>query len=347
MALDLLQQYDKKLEKVNSIIQKIAAETKNITPMLPADYALFDEFFDKEERHTYGNSWIYVTQGTYGIGPEKLGYKYHDGENLCTMAIFPKLEQPDIIMLYWIRPLGPGMMPIIAKLAEEIKQKYGICSYVKKLFPDQYEYLLQHGFRSAKEFPWHSSAHSEDDTYPELIFDREKTCEAIAEAVSRSKLGNTFRKTLKLARENIIETTCDDFQESAWQIVNTYFRRHGEFARGINISTPFDYYNIIFQNLSRKKNNVTKQIVLVNKAPAGFYALEQNKNFNYTCLFASIMLRQDYKYLMDHFFISMLNNETTQFINVGGSEDEGLHAFKNKFKPLKQKIMFWATNYSL
>ncbi len=130
-----LEQYKKKLEKVNSIIKNIADENQFITPITLADYPLFESFFDLETKHTYGNSWIYVTQGTFGIGPEKLGYKYYDGKNLCTLSIYPKIEQPDTIMLYWVRPMGEGVLPIIAKIANQFKQKYGICYSVKKISP--------------------------------------------------------------------------------------------------------------------------------------------------------------------------------------------------------------------
>lgn len=342
-----LKQHQKKLEHVNIIIRDIASKNPNITPITAEDYELFEEFFAKEEKHTYGNSWIYVTQGTFGIGPENLGYKYYDGKNLCAIAIYPKIEQPNIIMLYWIRPMGENILPIIVELAEKIKREYSVCSYVKKLFPEQYEFLLQHGFRSAKEFPWHSTTHSEDDTYPELIFDREKTRKTIFEAASRSKLGSALRKTSKLARENRIGMASGNFQEHAWKIVNTYFSQYSAFAKGTNISTPFDYCNMIFRDHAALIKDVEKSIILVNAKPAGFYTLERDKKFNITNLYACVALRQTYKYLADYFFIDLFKTEPTKYINVGGSEDAGIHEFKVKYKPIEKNLMFWATNYLL
>jgi len=339
-----LKQHKEKLERVNNIIRDIASKTPNITPIVPADQTLFEEFFTKEERHTYGNSWLYITQSAFGIGSEDLGYKYYDGKNLCALSIHPKIEQPDIIMLYWIRPMGEEILPIIIDLAEKIKQKYNVYSYVKKLFSDQYEFLLQHGFRSTTEFPWHSTTHSEDDTYPELIFDREKTKAAIFDSPKRSRLGRILREVRKLGRDNTIEITSVDFQKHAWEIVNHYFTKYSEFASKINISSPFDYYNMIFLDDSRN-DNIEKKIMVVNDNPVGFYVLMHDDRMDTTNLYSCITLRQQYKYLTDYFFINMFDTGKTKYINIGGSEDEGIHIFKSKYQPIKEDIMYWATNY--
>ncbi|MGD9152757.1 MAG: hypothetical protein PVG30_03750 [Gammaproteobacteria bacterium] len=340
---DDLKQYKKKLEHVNNIIRDIASKNPNITPITAKDYALFEDFFAKEEKHTYGNSWIYITQGTFGIGPENLGYKYYDGKNLCAIAIYPKIEQPDIIMMYWIRPMGENILPIIVELSEKIKREYNVCCYVKKLFPEQYEFLLQYGFKSAKEFPWHSSTHSEDDTYPELIFDREKTIMAIRNTSKSSRLGRVFRGVAQLKRNNKIILISDDFQYHAWRIVNTFFSRYNEFANKLNLSSPFDYYNMIFSDIPNK--DLERKIILINRNPAGFYVLTKNNEHSYTLPYGCIMLRQKYKYLSDYWFIELFNNASTKYINLGGSEDIGIHDFKNKYKPDRKNIMYWVTNY--
>ncbi len=56
----------KDLAKANKLIADIAAKDKRITPITPKDEKLFAEFL-KKEPHTYGNSWIYVTQGDYTV----------------------------------------------------------------------------------------------------------------------------------------------------------------------------------------------------------------------------------------------------------------------------------------
>jgi hypothetical protein len=341
---DDLKQYKKKLEHVNNIIRDISSKNPNITPITAKDCALFEDFFAKEEKHTYGNSWIYITQGTFGIGSENLGYKYYDGKNLCAIAIYPKIEQPDIIMMYWIRPMGENVLSIIVELSEKIKCEYNVCSYVKKLFPDQYEYLLQYSFRSAKEFPWHSSAHSEDDTYPELIYDVEQTRHAIIESTKRSCLGGIVRGVAKLKKDNKIEITSNDFQNKAWEIVKTYFQEYGNFSNKLNISSPFDYYNMIF-DAHTSGNNIDKNIIFVNDMPVGFYVLTRKQKINTTIPYGSIMLRQHYKYLADYWLLTLFETEETKYVNLGGSEDLGMHNFKSKYIPTHKNYMYWVTNY--
>ncbi|MHA1492049.1 MAG: hypothetical protein ACTSRI_20655 [Promethearchaeota archaeon] len=345
MSFDDIMQYDKKLEKVNGIMQKIAQDNEYITPIVPSDYGLFEAFFDKEERHTYGNSWLYVTQGAYGIGPEKLGYKYYDGKNLCTLALYPKIEQPNTIMLYWIRPLGETMLSVIVDLAEKIKQKYGVCSYVKKLFPDQYEFLLKNGFKSAFEFPWHSTAPLEDDTYPELIYDRIGTLDALSNPTNRTQLGRTLKEIRKFKCDNKVEITSNDFETRAWNVANTYFTTHNSISNKPNLSSSFDYYNMIHVDHSCHPD-IEKKILLVNEKPVGFYIMMRNAKFNVTSIYSYITLRQHYKYLTDLLKLFVLETENTKYINSGGSEDIGIYAFKQKYLPVRENIMCWTTNYS-
>ncbi len=102
------------LSEVNKILDEIASSDPRISPVTLDDYALFQRFFDKEDKHTYGNSWTYVTQGVYGVGPNNLGYKYYDGDRLSIVALYPRIENPNVDMFYWIRPMGRGVEKIIS-----------------------------------------------------------------------------------------------------------------------------------------------------------------------------------------------------------------------------------------
>ncbi|MBN2689175.1 MAG: hypothetical protein JXR42_01005 [Gammaproteobacteria bacterium] len=335
--------YKKKLQKANDLIERIAADYPEITPITKQDVSLFQDFFAKEARHTYGNSWIYVTQGTFGIGPENLGYKYYDGENLCALAVFPKIEQPEILMMYWIRPVGSSMIPIIAELAEEIKQKYKLCSYVKKIFPDQYEYLLKHGFQSAKNFPWHSSAHSEDDTYPELIYDREQTLRLIDSPEGSRQLRRIAKDVDRVFNKYNVKVSADNFVEDAWFIARRYFDFIGGTLNKINLSSAFDYHSMLF---SRKVGDVAQNgIAYFDGEPVGFYVADSDVEHSVTSIYAHIGLRYKYKYIVDCMHLHVFRVSKTKFINAGGSEDSGILAFKNKYAPRKENKMLWATNY--
>jgi len=334
-------QFEKYLEKANTILAEIAEKNENITPIKLADYALFEDFFSREVESTYGNSWIYVTQGTFGIGPELLGYKYYDGQNLCVLSIAPKIEQPETMMLYWIRPMGQKILSVISSLSEDIKKKYRVSSYVKKLFPEQQQFLLKHGFRSAEEFPWHSSAHSEDDTFPELIFDREKTLRSIKDASRSSSLGRIRRGLLKVESENELKVHDFDIEQQAWSVVKEYFLEHQKLGRKINISTPFDYFNMIFHSAQA---DIVRKVLFLNGKPVGFYLIERRPRLNTANVYCCLALKQDQKYLMDFLKQVIFNEETAKYINCGGSEDAGMDCFKYKYKPIISSRMYMLTN---
>ncbi|MGD9107595.1 MAG: hypothetical protein PVI75_00285 [Gammaproteobacteria bacterium] len=338
-----LTQYEKKLEKANKVISEIANDYKNITPIILTDAVIFEDFFAKETRHTYGDSWVYLTQGTYGIGPKKLGYKYFDGNNIAALTVHPKIEDQNILMMYWARPMGREILSIIVNLSAEIKKRYGICTYVKKLFPDQYQYLLQHGFKSAKEFPWHSSAHSEDDTYPEIIYDREMTLQIIRDATRSSSLGRVKRGVAKIKREHKIEISDHNFKENAWRVVNDYFLEREKLADKVNVSAPADYYNMIFYD---HDSSVDKKILFVDGEPMGLFIVERNKKFDVANMYCCLALREHHKYLMDILKLSIFERQPSKYINSGGSEDPGMHEFKLKYKPI-ENIMYITTNYEL
>jgi len=72
------------LKKANQLISEIARENKYISPVSLKDFDLFQRFF-KREPHTYGNSWTYVVQGKYGIGPYGFGTNFISQKRLkCT-----------------------------------------------------------------------------------------------------------------------------------------------------------------------------------------------------------------------------------------------------------------------
>ena len=118
----------KELKKANEILLSISKRNKNITPITPQDYDLFNEFFSNEP-HTYGNSWSYIIQGMHGLGDNNLGYKYFDGKNLSAISIHPKIEHPEQLAMYFVRPMGKGMMKIIAELGKKYKEEFELQIY--------------------------------------------------------------------------------------------------------------------------------------------------------------------------------------------------------------------------
>lgn len=332
----------KNLAKVNKLIEDIAKKDKRITPVTLKDLPLFQKFF-KKEPHTYGNSWTYVTQGMYGIGPYGLGYKYYDGENLSAVCIYPKIEQPDLYCFYWVRPMGKGILDIIDIYAKQLLKTQSLPTYAKKIFIKQFEYLQKKGFRDTSKFPWHSSSPSEDDTHPEQIYSVKRTLSLLSKPPRTSNIRKSYRKALKIEKNNKVTISDKDFERIAWQITVNFFNSDYIKNKKINVSDETDYYNQIFNPL--KKNTISRTIFYINNEPLSYYIAEQ-QDTNYTSVYALITLRDRIEYLTDYMYFKLLEICTTQYLNMGGSEDEGIHNFKRKFKPISENQMKWTAYYS-
>jgi hypothetical protein len=331
-----------KFLQANRLIEEIAATNKNITPISQTDYPLFQQFFSCQN-HTYGNSWSYITQGMYGIGRNKLGYKYYDGENLSAVCIYPKIEQPKINIFYWIRPMGKTILQKIVDFSRHLLIKRNLPTYVKKIFKEQFNYLKIKGFKDISKFPWHTSAPAEDDTYPEIIINVKET---LSNKSRTRELKNSFKRfnglnkiiTVSLAK------SAQDLTE-AWKMVNKFFKQKITSLTS-NISTKYDYYNIIF---SPPLRNYTLFLIKTNnsdiKATCGFFNVAR-QTAKFFSSYAALMLRKKYKNLNDFSIIytcKYIFQRGGEYLNVGGSETEGLHVFKRKFAVENENKMYFAS----
>jgi hypothetical protein len=330
----------KNLDTANKILIEIAKNNQNITPVTLDDLPLFQNCFAKEP-HTYGNSWTYVTQGVYGIGPNNLGYKYYDGTNLSMICVYPKIEQPDLNVFYWIRPMGPGILDVIAEISNKLYQQFSLPTYVKKIFSDQYDSLLKKGFVSIDKFPWHKYSPTEDDTFPEQIHNVRNLYMKI-KSMHRSSMKRIFMNSDKLTKRYAIEINDTNFKNTAWQIAQDFFNSEYIKLKKTNLSQAADYYNMIFNNPDR--STFTRQVVYSNKQPVGFFVVEK-QNEKYSNFYALILLRHKLKFLADYIWLDIFKNLQTPYLNTGGSEDEGIHKFKLKFLPETEQRMYWATNF--
>lgn len=326
------------LNKANQLLNEISSKNPCFSPITLNDFPLFEKFFQKEP-HTYGNSWTYITQGMYGTGPYNLGYKYYDGKNLSAVTIYPKIEQPDINVFYWIRPMGPTVLDIIVDFSKKLLKK-NVPTYVKKIFKNQFIYLKTKGFNDVSQFPWHTTAPLEDDSFPEQIYDVKRTIELSKTLPRKKHLRKSVVRTIQLEKKNFIQITDQNFQNRAWQVSQAFFRL--KLIKKKFLSDENDYYNMIFSNPSRE--TLIKKVFIVNNEPLGFYLMEQQNNL-YSSLYALIVLRNRLKYLSDFALLYIFRTTKTPFLNLGGSENEGIHNFKLKYYPQREQKMFWATNY--
>ncbi|MBD3362415.1 hypothetical protein GF362_01720 [Candidatus Dojkabacteria bacterium] len=324
--------------KLNRTFKQITRNNKNFSSIAKKDYSLFQKFFEKEKQTTYGNSWTYITQGMYGIGESNLGYKYYDGENLSAVCIYPKIENPKVNVFYWIRPMGKNVFKEIKKFSNKILKEEEIPTSVTKIFKNEYNSLINAGFKSSKEFPWHSTAHAEDDTYPEIITDIQST-------LINKKNRKSTRKALKVFDKlkdqiQIKKITTQQDQKIAWKIVKEFFSQNIE-TLSSNLSNPYDYYNIIFNTAPKKE---TLYLLQYNNFPAGIFDIYRMSDST-ACTYMSLMLREHISNLDDFATIytcKKLFKEDYQYLNVGGSETKGLHQFKLKLHTYKKQRMYWA-----
>lgn len=330
----------KNLSHANRIMHDLCKKDKRFTPITNKDYDLFNSYFQKE-KHTYGNSWTYITQGVYGIGPQNLGYKFYDGKNIAVVCVYPKMENPEINVFYWIRPMGDSVLDKIGDYSQSLLNNIGIYTYVKKIFYSQFEYLKKNGFKDISYFPWHSACPSEDDTYSEQIFDVKETIKKIKALQNKKYLKKMLLRSSRQQEEYNIQLRDDDFSKNAWNIANEFFHSKNTRRKKINLSCEDDYYNMIFEK--EKRNNLYKKIIFSNNQPLGFFVIEKQDN-TYSSFYALLILRDRIKILPDYIWIYIFNHLETPFFNAGGSEDEGIHKFKRKFFPVKEQKMYWATN---
>lgn len=332
------------LTVANKLMEKLAKDNPRFSPLTVEDYPLFERYFQKEP-HTYGNSWTYITQDMYGIGENKLGYKYFDGENLSAVCIYPKTENPDLNVFYWIRPMGKSVLDRIDALSKKIFKELNIPTYAKKLFKDQYKYLKNKGFKDTTGFPWHSLYPEEDDTHPEIILDIENTITTAQKLGKTRQLNRSLKyyETLKndpsISVESLYKHSTD-----AMKVLDEFFHE-GRNKKYSNISEPCDYYSMI---LVKPRNiRMLEKMFFINGNSAGFYFSEY-QNEHYSSQYAFITLRYLSNHLSDYLMFDMFDEllkHKTKFMNLGGSESQSLDEYKRKFRPVEEKKMFWVTLY--
>ncbi|HOU75554.1 MAG TPA: hypothetical protein PK957_00320 [Candidatus Dojkabacteria bacterium] len=329
-----------KLEKANELLLQIVKRYPNISPVSLDDYDLFQSFFAKEKQHTYGNTWTYVTQGVYGLGPNNLGYKYYDGENLSMLATYPKILEPETIMFYWSRPMGETVLEKIVNISGDIKKKYNLSTHVKKIFPEQADKLKRLGLKDISTYPWYPSVHSEDDTFPELIIDVKNTISLFDNASRRRNIRHSYLRAQKIVSENHVSVSDKNIKEDGWKVIEQFFIEKETYKKEI-LSTKYDYHNMIFNNVGNQ--NLVRNVVYINSVPMAFYATDISVD-GYTNAYANIVLRGKIPYLSDLVLTQMITNTNTKFLNMGGSEDESIHRFKLKYVPVQVNQMYWVTN---
>lgn len=327
--------------KTNELMSEISDKNEFISPITQNDFDLFQSFFQNEPS-TYGNSWTYILQGMYNLGPQNLGYKYFDGENLSAIGLKPKLENQNLANMYWKRPMGKTILSKIGKLAHEHHREYSLITYTTKLFKEQYNEIVEYGFKPIDHYPWHSTAPSEDDHFPEQILEIKNTTK-LAQSLGRTRqLNRSWHQFLNTSKDpNLSKEPLINNSKKAMEITEEFFNEY-KLRNNQNISNPSDYFNMILNKDSR--NNMLANIINYNGIGIGYYVCEIQDESN-ASLYATITLRNSHNNLTDYIMFSLLEElekRNVRWLNLGGSEHEQLDKFKKKFRPVKSRKMYWS-----
>jgi hypothetical protein len=333
-------------KKANRIMKDVVSMLPNISIVTTEDIPLFNSFFEeefKQKRETHGNGFSYMIQMMNRIGEEdkpKLGYKYFDQKNLIPLVVYPKKTNGEEFALYFIRPMGEDALNKIIELTKILREKgFSHPIYVKKVFEDQKDFLLKNGFSPIEKLPWHPSAPSEDDTYPEMIFDIQLTLNSLKTFGRRRNLKTSYKQSQKLLEKYTISLSEENFEKAAWGITEEFFININE--KKTNLSNSWDYYNLIFHNPSRE--GLERKILYLDGNPIAYYIMEKSHKDRYN-LYALLSLREEFQYLSDLVLFKIFQKLEHGFINLGGSEDPGINNFKKKFNPQSQQQMYWVVN---
>lgn len=317
-----------------------------VTPIAPADRQLYREFSASDNRIAcYGNGWTYVTQACRGFG---LGMKYFDGDMLCSFGY----HRGHYVL---VRPLGVLDGRII-DLLDVLRQVSGRPVYLKKLAGEEVATLQAMAtFGNVSEYPWDASAPADDDTYPEVILDAALSFDRLApvpewwEQVPSAWTAvdgriEEGRRHLKKVRQRIRRfhrdtTSCRIIPYTA----NLAGEARAFLAAYFGPDRPRDveaYENMLtYVPAEEERNSFFCFVAYVSEGllPSAFVYAEQLDQAS-AGIYAAIASRNHYGlayYLYTELF-KQLKERGIRYVNLGGSEHEGLHQFKRRLAPVQE-----------
>jgi hypothetical protein len=313
-----------------------------VTPVDDRDRKLFRDILSKEKTVTYGNSWYYLCQAANGIGPDKLGLKYFDGEMLAAIGLYKRETLEDGWHFHIVHPVGcfnPGKILTLAQSMHRLSKRP---VYVKKISSAQRDSLINLGFSSIEDYPWHVQAMEEDDTFPEQTIDIAAKLAQLNESSRKDLRDKCQRFTAKFGAHTAAYDLDGAHIREARRLMKQFFRYLE--MKNLHISQPSDYDNIIAHPpLGKNGKDYFAQILSIHQKPAALFAIEPIAPET-AGLYANIALHQEFPYLSDYLIVSccrLLQKAGFKFLNLGGSETAGLFQFKEKFSPVAYNKMHW------
>ncbi len=217
--------------------------------------------------------------------------------------------------------------------------------YVKKADPNLLAVLAGSGeFSWSKDFAWHRMAPMEDDTFPELLLDVRRSLE-LFEAGRLNQARDKYARFLNRMRNRdvvwmpVIATRHKD----ARRLIKKFFDYKKQ--DHIEISQPSDYENmLVLPSPAIRTEGLIQEICYVDDVPCALLVMEQIGKTNVLGLYCNLALYQEYKYLSEsvvHRALILASEKGFRYLNLGGSESEGLNGFKTKFQPIESIQRDW------
>jgi hypothetical protein len=325
------------------IIKRYGGRVSYITSK---DRTLFRNFRDADATQTYGNSFYYLCQAVNGLGPDKLGLKYFDGDMLVCIGIGDRFSLGGSWHYHVTNPMGKFDGESLLTLSKHLLELSGVPVFVKKLTLEERDHLLDIGFSPIEDYPWHAQAMEEDDTFPEQILDVDVVLGKL-DAHEYSSLKRNYRTyCTKFGEQTTWEPLGKDHTEDnsteAEAIVHEFFDYLD--IKQLHISRATDYDNIIhYPPIGANGKAYFSRLLRVNGEAAAFFAMEPVSS-DMAGLYASITLHQKFPYLSEYMIVEccrILKQAGYRYLNLGGSETSGLFGFKEKFSPVAHNKMYW------
>ncbi len=328
-------------------IAKALASRAHMRSITRADGGRFQAFFDADPLPSYANTWTYITQAAncFGLGGNDLGYIREEEGFLVALGFY---ERPtdERICFHLINPQGRFGEEGIPRLAGDLHRQLNLPIYVKKVSAAFRDRLLAGGaFNDAAQSPWHTDAVLEDDTYPEVILTVD-TSLALLNSDRANQLKEKHRRFLRHhGSRTLVWRELDESRHGdAWAVVQRFFTYKRD--DDIDISTPADYANmLLYPPEHRDPSCYYGRILYCEGEPVSLLVMERIGKTDCLGLYCNLALYQEYKYLSEFVLVKALEltrDGGHRYLNLGGSESRGLHAFKMKFQPeLANREAFW------
>ncbi len=312
-----------------------------VSSIVSKDKRIFRNMLASQETETYGNSFYYLCQAANGIGEEKLGLKFFDGETLASIGIFYRASLGGGWHFFINHPVGIFDPKKVVSLAKAMLELSGNPVFVKKINAEERQQLLQAGFSEIETYSWHAQAMEEDDTFPEQVVDIHKTI-ATLEGPGKGDPKQYRRFFSKHGNEVVARDLTEANAEDAIGLIKRFFEYLE--IKELHISKPTDYDNIIYHPpLGKNGEAYFSQVLYLRKHPVAFFAAEPISRDS-VGLYANITLHQEIPYLSEYLVVhlcKLLEKAGYKLLNLGGSETGGLFQFKDKFSPVAYNKMHW------